>query len=190
MIGENNISSLKYFFRKSVALSSIVCIIEIRATDKALYSLGETTMTYSDEQREMTARAFASRDGSMERPAFQKQADRDFEQIQENRDAMRFREPPYSEPSANNGEAALRAINNALLEAIESRDTQHSTSIWKDTFEDIEAHLENTGCQYGGWSYLECWFDTFAIAAGLSNQSLDDIAAPNSDKVDLIFSWD
>jgi hypothetical protein len=147
-------------------------------------------MTYSDEQREMTARAFASRDGSMEHPDFQMQADRHFEQIQENRDAMRCREVPYNEPSANNGEAALRAINNALLEAIEAGETSYSTMIWKGTFQDIEAHPENTGCEYGGWSYLECWFDDFAIAAGLSNQSADDIASPSSDKRDLIFSWD
>jgi hypothetical protein len=146
-------------------------------------------MTYSDEQREMTARAFASRDGSMEHPAFQKQADSNFEQIQENRDAMRFRGHPYSEPSANNGEAALRSINNDLLEAIEAGDLSYSTSIWKGTFEDIEAHLENTGCEYGGWSYLECWFDDFAIAAGLSNQSIDYTSSPGGTR-ELLFSWE
>ena len=103
---------------------------------------------------------------------------------------MRFRGAPYSEPSASNGEAALRDINNALLDAIERGEMQYSISVCNGTFHDIEAHLENTGCEYGGWSHIECWFDDFAVAAGLSNQSVDDIASPNSDKRDLIFSWD
>jgi hypothetical protein len=146
-------------------------------------------VTYSNEQREMAARAFASRDGSMEHPAFQKQADRDFEQIQENRDAMRFKKAPYSEPSSNNGEAALRAINNGVLDAIERDENSYSTIIWEGTFQDIEAHLENTGIDYGAWSYLEGWFDNLAIASMLSNQSIDYTSSPGGTR-ELLFSWD
>lgn len=147
-------------------------------------------MAISEKEQEMQIRSFASRDGSMEHPAFQLAKDRDQDRIRENRDALRFREPPYSEPSKNNGEAELRAINNALLDAIEEGKCQYTKAIYQGTFDDIEAHLENTGCDYGAWSYLEIWFENFAITQGLGNPDLEDLDAPGSDKLSLCFSWE
>jgi hypothetical protein len=150
---------------------------------------GDFEMTYSDEQQEMIARSFASRDGSMEWPDIQLEKERSESQARENRNAMKFRSAPYSNPSANAGEDALREINNALIAAIEAGESQYTKAIFRGTFEDIESHLENVGCEYGAWSYLEEWFLNFAIAAGIGSPELEDLDAPGSDKLSLCFSW-
>lgn len=132
----------------------------------------------------------ASIDGMGDRDDIALERDRMESQARENRDALRFRGAPYSNPSINAGEAKLREIANGILNAIEGGETQYSTAIWRGTFEDIEAHLENTGCSYGAWSHLEEWFSDFAIAAGIGNPEVEDLDTSGSDKLSLVFSWE
>lgn len=89
-----------------------------------------------------------------------------------------------------NGELTLTEIHDGLMVAIAEGKKQYTTGVWRDIFDDIEAHLENSGCEYGVWCHLEEWFTNFAIAEELGDPNLENLDVPGSDKLSLCFTWE
>lgn len=123
-----------------------------------------------------------------DRPNLERQHNRQWIQIQENRAVALS--PLISDrlPNLPNGFARLTQINDGILNAIEAGNCFYFLSLFRADFDDVEAYLKSINYCFGSWSYLENWFDEFPLFSGIGDPSVE-LDGSQRITADLIFSW-